>query len=294
MSTSHVLTYNFFFHLEVSGYWIVRVSFSFECLLLHNFLQILAPFVRSRLLFILPIPQQRMHQYKTVAQILLVLSIFNLALAAPVVREIYDARDNVDMAVPTAVVDVAVMSKEQYQSRSDGPPPDGSTTSPSSPPPPPPPPPDASGSTASHSSPQLPDGPPPLYTSSPPDREASLHELPTHPDEPTTLPVSPLPAEIAPAAGQPVPVPWPSTPGGNAASASRQRLRNRWELERAVDRALMERAGPWLKKVGVGLAIIGGTYGAVEFFRHRNQHRRTIDPDRYVSNRTPPTSPADA
>ena len=144
-----------------------------------------------------------MHQHKTVAQTLLILSIFNLVLAAPVLRDIYDARG--DVAGTTAVENVAGMSKERHQSRSDGatgspssplPDYDGSTTSPSSPqpldgptassssPPPPdgptassssPPPPD--GSTTSHSPPLLPDGPPPLSTSSLPDRKVSFHEL---------------------------------------------------------------------------------------------------------------------
>ncbi|KAN0113847.1 hypothetical protein V8E52_007319 [Russula decolorans] len=58
-----------------------------------------------------------MHQYKTVAQILLILSIFNLVFAAPVVREIYDAHD--DVVVPVVVRNVATMSKERRQSESD-------------------------------------------------------------------------------------------------------------------------------------------------------------------------------
>jgi hypothetical protein len=106
-----------------------------------------------------------MHQYKTVAQILLILSIFNPVLAAPVVRDIYDARD--DVALSVVVRNVAVRSKEQHQSRSDG-----DTAGPSSPPP-------QDGSTTAHSSPLSPDGSPPSHVSSPPDGEGSLRESPT-------------------------------------------------------------------------------------------------------------------
>src|SRR6266849_741521 len=109
-----------------------------------------------------------MHQYKTVAQILLILSIFNLVLAAPVVREIYDAHNH--MVVPVAVRNVAAISKYRRGSTS------GSATADSSPPPSPPdgstplhpspPLPSESMPSGSHSSPPLPDGSTPLDASS--------------------------------------------------------------------------------------------------------------------------------
>jgi hypothetical protein len=222
-----------------------------------------------------------MHQYKAVAQTLLIFSIFNLVLGAPVVREIYDARDGV--VVPTTVGNMAVMSKEQHQSRSDG-----ATSSPSSPPPDEP--------TTSHSSPLLPEGLPPLYTSSPsegepdswtdfhnlpippslhasssPDGEGPSHELPTHP------------GEIVPATDQPVHGPWPSTlegPVGPEDEAVIRRLR--WMIE--VRRVVRERAIPFATKLVAGVIILGTAGGVVAHYRHRNHHNRTIDSDWYVSN----------
>jgi hypothetical protein len=221
-----------------------------------------------------------MHQYKTVAQILLILSIFNPVLAAPVVRDIYDAHD--DVAAPTAVENVAVMSKERHQSRSDV-----TTSSPSSPPLP-------EGSTTSHSSPLLPpflyassssdregsphersptspDVPATLYDPSPSDGEGSLHELPTHPDEPTSLHVSSLPSEVATN-----PAPWPYPPASPADAASIQRLEETMEMR--------EMAKTFLKKLGVGLAVLGVAGGAVAVHQKLNHHHRTIDPDWYVCN----------
>ena len=51
-----------------------------------------------------------MHQYKAVTQTLLMLSIFNLVFATPVVREVYDAHDDV---MPVVVRDAAAMSNER-------------------------------------------------------------------------------------------------------------------------------------------------------------------------------------
>src|SRR5580698_5737235 len=92
-----------------------------------------------------------MLRHKTAAQILLILSIFNLVLASPVVREIYDAHN--DMVVPVVVRNVEVTWKERRGSESDGPTPSESST----------PPPDEP--TPSHSSPPLPDETTPLLTS---------------------------------------------------------------------------------------------------------------------------------
>ena len=103
-----------------------------------------------------------MHQYKAVAQILLLLSIFNLVLGAPVVREIYEARD--DGAVPVVAQNVAVMSKERSQVDSDM-----LTPSHSSPPP-------QDESTTSYFPAPMSDGSTPLYASSPSDGDASLHK----------------------------------------------------------------------------------------------------------------------
>jgi hypothetical protein len=222
-----------------------------------------------------------MHHCKTVAQILLILSIFNLVFGAPVVRDIYYAHD--DLVVPTSVSNVAVMPKERHQSRSNG-----ATASPSSPPP--------DGSTSSDSLPLLPSRPPPLYSSSPSDgeadlhesptppsgpsslsassssdREGSLHELLTHPGEPTSLAVSSPPGETDGLA-------WPSTLG---------RPYGRDDVVRfmiGAQRSIRRTANTWVKKVVAGIVIIGIASGVVAYFRHRNPHRRTIDPDWYVSN----------
>ncbi|KAI0262384.1 hypothetical protein BGY98DRAFT_732915 [Russula aff. rugulosa BPL654] len=130
-----------------------------------------------------------MHQYKTLAQMLLLLSIFNLVLGAPVVREIYEARD--DGAVPVVARNVAVMSKERSQVDSDMP-----TPSHSSPPP-------QDGSTASYSPPPMSDGSTPLYASSPQDGDASLHGSPTPPGGSASLAVSSPPDEIVPGTDRP-------------------------------------------------------------------------------------------
>jgi hypothetical protein len=226
-----------------------------------------------------------MHQYKIVAQILLIFSIFNLVLAAPVVRDIYDACD--DVAVPTAVGNVAVMSKERHQSRSDE-----ATASPSSPP-------SSDGEGSLHGLPTLPHVPASLYDSSssdgegslhglptPPhvpaslydssssDGEGSLHELPTHPDEPTSSAVSSPSGEI-------VPVGSPSVSQGDAD---------------AVDRLMME-AGlrtdqdfrNYRNKIVSGVAVLTIAGIAIGYSQLHNHHHRTIDRDWYVSDPSRPS-----
>lgn len=154
-----------------------------------------------------------MHQHKIVAQILLALSIFNLVLAAPVVRETYE-----DVVVPVVVKNVEVIPKERRGSESDlhtpssstssAPQPDGPTPSHSLQPPPDEP-------TASHSSPPLPVESTPLYPSSPSDGAASLHEWPTHQvsgPAPPAVSLPPAEPEIVPATDEPVPVHSTSTP----------------------------------------------------------------------------------
>jgi hypothetical protein len=212
-----------------------------------------------------------MHQYKTAAQILLILSIFNLVLAAPVVRDIRDAHD--DEVVPVIMRNVAVMSKERGESGSDG-----STPSDSSPPPPPPRP---DGSTPLHSSPPLPDGPMPSHSSpplpdgstvldvsSPSDGEAPLHGRPTPPGGPASLAVSSPPGRTA---ALPV-VPAIDRHGMLAAVfPSREALSQR--LESLMDKAF----------IGGAVFLLAG--GSVLYSL---LHKRTIDPEWYVSNPLPP------
>ena len=235
-----------------------------------------------------------MHQYKTLAQIPLILSIFNLVLGAPVVREIYYAHD--DLAVPMAVGNVAVVSKEQHQSRSNGataspssPPPDRSTTSHFSLPPP-------DESTTSDSSPLLSSRPPPLYASSPSDGEVDLHESPTPPSGPSSLsassssdgegslhelltrPGEPTSLAVSSPPGETDGLAWPSTHGGPYGRDDVVRLMI------GAQRSIRRTANTWVKKVVAGIVIIGIASGVVAYFLHRTPHRRTIDPDWYVSN----------
>jgi hypothetical protein len=52
-----------------------------------------------------------MHQHKTLAQVILILSIVNFVLAAPVVREIHKARD--DMIVRVLAEDVGAVAEKR-------------------------------------------------------------------------------------------------------------------------------------------------------------------------------------
>ena len=230
-----------------------------------------------------------MHQYRTVSRILLIFSIFNVVHAAPVVRDIYDARE--DVPVPK----VAVMSKERHQSRSDD-----ATTLGSSPPPPPPPdesttpssslPPLPDGLTTSHSSPQLSDGPhlregdfhewsptsfhewsptpldvpPLLYSSSHSDGEGTLQELPP-------------PGEIVPVGPPPVANP----PLSAEDEASIRHLRSIIEMRQA--------ARTFVKKVAISTVTLAVTAGIVLYYRHRKHRHRAIDPDWYVINPSHPS-----
>ena len=187
-----------------------------------------------------------MHQYKTLIQIILTLSIFNLVLAAPVVQEIYDARD--DMAV---VRNVAVMSKGRRQPSSEGPTP----SHPSLPPP--------DGLTRSHSSPALLDGSTPLQSSPAlPDASGSVPS-----PSPLMLPEGPGPED------GPVPLPDWSPPAAL-----------RTTTQPATDHhAEMQEETAHLKKIGRGLAILGFA-GVLTLFYHHHHHHRAIDSDWYVSN----------
>ena len=226
-----------------------------------------------------------MHQCKTVAQIL-ILSIFNLVFGAPVVREMYDTRD--DLAVPTAVGHAAVMLKEQHQSRSNG-----ATASPSSPPPlyassP------SDGEGSLNGSPTPPGHPASLYPSSPSDEEASLHEGLTPPSGPAPLTVSSPPGEIVPATDQPVSVHLASTPQENTAVTHAHDMsapHPRPPLTIVTTEEANRIFNTYLKTLTIGVAVIIISGGLVAYYRHCNLHHRTIDLDWYVSN--PSHSPAD-
>ena len=185
-----------------------------------------------------------MHQYKTVAQILLILSIFNIVFAIPVEREIYDAHDGV--VVPVVVRNVAAMSKERRHEL------DG---------------------TPSVSSPPPPDVPPS-------DEPAPLHEsLSPPPGEPAALGVSSPPGGTAslptvPATNQPVPVRSTSTSPYTAVTHN---------MLDPDPEAEMQRSGRLAKAIIVGGTIIIITGGFL-WNNRNSLRRRTIDPDWYVSN----------
>jgi hypothetical protein len=201
-----------------------------------------------------------MHQYKTVAQILLLLSIFNLVLGVPVVREIYDARDN--GAVPVVARNVVVMSKERSQVDSDMP-------------------------TPSHSSPPPQDGSTPLYASSPSDGDASLHGSPTPPGGLVSLAVSSPPDEIVPGTDRPPVRTTPMPHGYTAAMRTHVPL-----AEDPATRAEMVETLSKKAAIGTSVLIIAGVIILEARRLSHNHHHRTIDPDWYVL--TPPTPFADA
>ena len=208
-----------------------------------------------------------MHQHKTVAQILLFLSIFNLVLAAPVEREIYDAHD--DVVVPVVVRNVAAMSKERRQSESDG------SSSHSSPPPP-------DGSIPSHSSPPPPDGSTPLHGSSPSDEPepepVPLHQSPSPSGGPAALAVSSPPGgtaslPIVPASDQQVPA--------HSTSTSQHFTAITYDMlapDRPSPEAEMKRFQTLAKVVIIGGTIIAIAGGLLWNNRH-NLRRQTIGPD---------------
>jgi hypothetical protein len=203
-----------------------------------------------------------MHQYKTVAQMLLILSIFNLVLAAPVVREIRDAHG--DGAVPVVGRN---MADERRQSTLDGPTPSDSS------------PPSLDGSTPLHSSPLLPDESLPSHSSPPlpggstapdaSDGEAPLHGRPTPPGGPASLAVS-------------------SPPGGTAAlpdvPATRMDLHGMLAAVFPSRNVLLQRFGTLLDKSVIGGIVFAIAGGSILYSKLSNPSRRTIDPDWYVSN----------
>jgi hypothetical protein len=205
-----------------------------------------------------------MHQYKTVAHILLILSIFNLVFAVPipVARQIDDEHD--DAIVPVVVRNVAATSnsKERREDpngtplHSSPPPPDGSA--PSLLPPPP------DGSTPPHSSPPLPNG-------SPSDGPTPLRESPPPPPGGSAaLAVSPAPGNTASL---------PAVPASDQPKGSwKKYLPGHGGRMVIIDTAM--------------LAVVGTLLWEI-YHGNNTQSRRTIGPDRYVSNPSH-TSPADA
>ena len=184
---------------------------------------------------------------------LVILSIFNLVLAAPVVREKRDAHDKV--AVPVVVRNLAAMSKERRGGS------DGSAPSDSSPPLP--------HGSPSHSSPPLPGESTPLDASPlPSDEEALFHGPPSD--------------EEAPLRGQ--------TPPGGPAVSSRPsagrpgtaglHLEGPFPLN-MIPTATVETL---MTKVGKGLVVLSLAGGATWLIREKNNLGRAIDPEWYVSN----------
>ena len=207
-----------------------------------------------------------MLQHKIAAQILLILSIFNIVIAAPVVREIHETHD--DEVVPVVVRNVEVMSEERRGSESEGPTPSDSST------------PLPDGSTLSHSSPPLPDGSTPLFTSSPSDEPASLNERPTRPvaggPASGSLAVSSPPGEMVPATDEPVPIHSTLMPQDNAVAVDDVPVAEPPSLE-AQHAARMQRVRTFMKaSIAVGAVLVVGNW--LWFFRH-NLHHRAIEPD---------------
>ena len=235
-----------------------------------------------------------MHQHKTVAQILLILSIFNLVLAAPAVREIYDAHNDVAVPVPVVVRNMAAISKERRDAESDGnpshsspPPPDGSTPSNSLPPPPP------DGSTPlqgsspsdepepmpSHESPSPSRGPAALATSSPPGDMASLPVVPAS-DQHTSQHNSETTQDMSnvPASDQPAPVPSTLTSQHNMEVTHEGSDSLRHPAGRIAAEDETSRLQKVAKVVVAGTIILAITGGLLWKNRH-NLRRETIGPD---------------
>ena len=190
-----------------------------------------------------------MHQYKTLIQIILTLSIFNLVLAAPVVQEIYDARD--DKAV---VGNVAVMSKGRRQPSSEGPTP----SHPSLPPP--------DGLTRSHSSPALLDGSTPLQP--PPALTDASGSVPSSSGSEGGL--APLPN------WSPPPLRMTTQPVTGDPSYA--------EMQAELQQAIRQQKIAYLIKIGRGLGLISFAGGLALFYRYHHHHHRETDSDWYVSN----------
>ena len=207
-----------------------------------------------------------MLRHKIAAQIFLITSIFNLVIAAPVVREIYETHDN--EVVPVVVRDVEVMSNEWRSSESEG-----ATPSDSSVPPP-------DRTTPSHSSPPSADKSTPLVTPSALDGSASFRDWLTPPvagGPASSSLVSSPPGEIVQATDEPVPMHSTLTPQDNTA-ATGDVLDTKPPSPEAQARMKKLKI---IQKVTVAVAAIVFASGLLWQYRH-NLHHRTIDPDRYV------------
>ena len=211
-----------------------------------------------------------MHPHKTVSQMLLILFILNPVLAAPVVREMHDARG--DVAVPMVVRSVAVMSKERRQST------DGPTPSQSSPPAP-------DGLTPAHSSPQFSDAThsPPQF----PDGSMLSHSPPPPPDGPTpSHSLQPFPDGLMPS---PPPLVDGSTPGGTAALPVAPMTDQHDMLAvPPANRVLSQELGKLIDKAIIGTAVLAIAGGLITYYRLHKRHHRTTDCYWYVSNPLPP------
>jgi hypothetical protein len=88
-------------------------AFSLTCnQLIHYFLR-LGNRNLSLFSFLGCAPPTSMHQHKTVAQVILMLSIVIFVLAAPVIREIHEARG--DVLVPVLAGDVGTVAEKRTQ-----------------------------------------------------------------------------------------------------------------------------------------------------------------------------------
>ena len=201
-----------------------------------------------------------MHQRKIVTHILLILSIFNPVFAVPVVREAYDAYE--DVVAPVIARNVVAMSKERRAES------EGAMPSPSSPPP------QDETTPSSHSSPPPdgstahPGGSAAVAVSSPPDGSASLPDVPA----------SNLPATLTSTSQPYTQVTHGPVTHGMVAPDRPPPMTNMDKLKvagviGAVDVAI--------------LAVAGGL-----IWHYRNKlpgDRREIDPDRYVSDPSHPS-----
>ena len=195
-----------------------------------------------------------MHQCRTIAHIVLILSIFYLVFAVPVIRETFDAYGDGDVVVPAVMRNAAAMSKDRRQPESDG-----STPSPSSSRPP-----DESMTLPSPDESMALDG------------LTSLHESPGGLN---VVAVSPPPDETAslpdiPALDQPV----PSTSMAQHYIAVRHDT-----LNPSHPRTNMEK----LRVLGAIIAVKGTVL--VTGWLLRRYRSRTVGPDWYVSNPSHPS-----
>lgn len=196
-----------------------------------------------------------MHQYKTVSQILLIISIFNLVFAVPVVRQMYDAHDNVVLPVVVRTV--------------------------------------ADGTPFGSSPPPLDGSPPPSHSSSPPQDglpsggAAPLHESPSPPPGgPAALAVSSSPGETAslpavPVSDEPVPT------SSQYTAVTHDMLQP--DTPPPASDSMLKKYGTVGGMFAFEVALAATVIGGLIWRNHHKHHSRMIDPDWYVSNSLPPS-----